>query len=248
MLIIPAIDIKEGQCVRLKQGLMEEVTVYSNAPATMARKWISQGARRLHLVDLDGAVQGRPVNGSAIRDIVSEVDGKVPVQLGGGVRDLKTIQEYLDIGISNVVLGTAAVKNLRFVEEACSTFQGQIMLGIDAKNGRVAIDGWATETSRDAGELAKRYEGMGVEAIIYTDISRDGMGSGINAAATGSLAKATNIPIIASGGLKNLDDVRTLSVHEQDGVCGVIAGRALYEGSLGLLDAQKLSDELSGGI
>ena len=227
---------------------MEEVTVYSNIPATMARKWISQGARRLHLVDLDGAIQGGPVNGSAIRDIVSEVDGEVPVQLGGGVRDLKTIQEYLDIGISNVVLGTAAVKNLRFVEEACSTFPGQIMLGIDAKNGSVAIDGWATETSQDAAELAKRYEGMGLAAIIYTDISRDGMGSGINAAATVSLAKSTNIPIIASGGLKNLDDVRALSVHEQDGVCGVIAGRAIYEGSLGLSDAQELSDELSGGI
>ncbi len=245
MLIIPAIDLKNGQCVRLKRGEMDNVTVYSDDPVEMAQKWIDQGARRLHIVDLDGAVSGHPVNAGVIKSILSELGGRVPIQLGGGLRDLKTIENYLLGGLSYVILGTAAVKNPGFVEIACKAFSGQVIVGIDAKDGQVAVEGWAEKTSQKADWLASKMQDLGVEAIIYTDINRDGMSSGVNVSATRNLAKSISVPVIASGGLTSLADVRQLSECEGEGVCGVIAGRALYDNVLSLSEAQALSDQLS---
>jgi len=224
MLIIPAIDLKDGQCVRLKQGLMEQATVFSDSPAEQARHWLAQGARRLHLVDLNGAFAGKPKNAAAIKAILAEVGDQIPVQLGGGIRDLDTIEACLDGGLSYVIIGTAAVKNPGFLHDACVAFPGHIIVGLDAKDGKVATDGWSKLTGHDVVDLGKKYEDYGVESIIYTDIGRDGMLSGLNIDATVRLAQALTIPVIASGGLSNLDDIKALCAVEGEGVIGTIAG------------------------
>ena len=246
MLLIPAIDLKDGRCVRLKQGDMNAETVFSEDPAATARHWVEQGARRIHLVDLNGAVAGRPRNEAAIRSIVDAVGGNVPVQLGGGIRDLDTIERYLDDGISYVIIGTAAVKNPGFLHDACSAFPGQIIVGLDAKDGKVATDGWSKLTRHDVLDLAKKFEGYGVEAVIYTDIGRDGMLTGVNVEATVRLARGLRIPVIASGGFASLEDVERLCAIEDEGVTGAILGRALYEGKLDFRAAQARADELNG--
>lgn len=244
MLIIPAIDLKDGHCVRLKQGVMEDATVFSEDPAAMARHWLAQGAKRLHLVDLNGAFAGKPVNEAAIKAIVGAVGDKIPVQLGGGIRDLDTIERYLDDGISYVIIGTAAVKNPGFLHDACDAFPGHIIVGLDARDGKVAVDGWSKLTGHDVIDLAQKFEGYGVEAIVYTDIGRDGMLTGVNVEATVNLARALTIPVVASGGITNLQDVRDLCAVESEGIMGAITGRAIYEGTLDFTAAQKLADEL----
>jgi len=244
MLIIPAIDLKDGHCVRLKQGSMDGATVFSEDPGAMARQWIERGARRLHLVDLNGAFAGKPINEAAIKAITDVVGTDIPVQLGGGIRDLDTIERYLDDGITYVIIGTAAVKNPGFLHEACDAFPGHIMVGLDAKDGKVAVDGWSKVTGHDVVDLAKKFEGYGVEAIIYTDIGRDGMLSGVNIDATVRLARELTIPVISSGGITNLDDIKALCAVEAEGIMGAITGRAIYEGSLDFVAGQKLADEL----
>ena len=246
MLIIPAIDLKDGHCVRLKQGLMDDATVFSEDPGAMAKTWLERGARRLHLVDLNGAFAGKPINEGAIKAIVDAVGGEIPIQLGGGIRDLDTIERYLDDGISYVIIGTAAVKNPGFLHEACDAFPGHIIVGLDAKEGKVAVDGWSKLTGHDVVDLAKRFEGYGVEAVIYTDIGRDGMLTGVNIEATVALAQNLIIPVIASGGITNLEDVKRLCAVEDEGIMGAITGRAIYEGTLDFAKAQALADELNG--
>lgn len=248
MLIIPAIDLKDGRCVRLKQGVMEDATVFSEEPGEMARHWLDQGARRLHLVDLNGAFAGKPKNESVIRKIVKTIDDKIPTQLGGGIRDLETIERYLDIGITYVIIGTAAVKIPGFLHDACNVFPGHIMVGLDAKEGKVAVDGWSKVTGHDVIDLARKFEDYGVEAIIYTDIGRDGMLSGVNIEATVELARVLTIPVIASGGITNIQDVKKLCEIESEGIIGAITGRAIYEGSLDFREAQLLADKLSESI
>ena len=245
MLIIPAIDLKDGHCVRLKQGLMEDATVFSEDPGAMARHWVDQGAQRLHLVDLNGAFAGKPVNEGAIKAIVAEMGGEIPIQLGGGIRDLDTIERYLDDGISYIIIGTAAVKNPGFLHEACDAFPGHIIVGLDAKDGKVAVDGWSKLTGHDVADLARKFEDYGVEAVVYTDIGRDGMLTGVNIEATVALAQNLRIPVIASGGITNLEDVKRLCAVESEGIMGAITGRAIYEGTLNFAAAQKLADELS---
>jgi len=242
MLIIPAIDLKDGRCVRLQQGDMAKETIFSEQPSKMAAQWAKLGARRLHVVDLNGAVAGKPKNEAAIKAIVAAVDSDIPVQLGGGIRDLDTIEAYLDEGVSFVIIGTAAVKNPGFLHEACDAFPGHIMVGLDAKDGKVATDGWSKLTGHDVLDLAKRFQDYGVEAVIYTDIGRDGMMGGVNIEATVRLAQALSIPVIASGGLSSLEDVKQLCAIEPEGVTGAIAGRAIYEGKLDFAAAQKLAD------
>lgn len=254
MLLIPAIDLKDGSCVRLKQGDMEQATVFSEDPAEMALHWLEQGARRLHLVDLNGAFAGKPVNESAVKNILQVVKDfaedndldEIPVQLGGGIRDLDTIERYLDHGLSYIIIGTAAVKNPGFLQDACSAFPGQIIVGLDAKDGKVATDGWSKLSKHDVIELAKKYESFGVESIIYTDIGRDGMMAGVNVEATVKLARAVKVPVIASGGVHNIKDVEALCEVQSEGIEGVICGRSIYEGTLNLEEAQARADELSG--
>ena len=246
MLLIPAIDLKDGHCVRLKQGDMDQATTFSEAPADMAAHWLEQGARRLHLVDLNGAFAGKPKNLGAIKDILKAVNGEIPVQLGGGIRDLDTIEQYIDAGIEYVIIGTAAVKNPGFLQDACSAFPGHIIVGLDAKDGKVAIDGWSKLTGQDVIETAKRFEGWGVESIIYTDIGRDGMLTGINVDATVKLAQSLKIPVIASGGLAGMADIEALCAVESEGVEGVICGRAIYTGDLDFAAGQERADELAG--
>jgi phosphoribosylformimino-5-aminoimidazole carboxamide ribotide isomerase len=244
MLIIPAIDLKDGHCVRLQQGVMERATVFSEDPGAMARHWLAQGARRLHLVDLNGAFVGKPSNEGAIKAIVAAVGSDVPIQLGGGIRDLDTIERYLDDGVSYVIIGTAAVKTPGFLHDACYAFPGHIMVALDAKGGKVAVDGWSKMTGHDVVDLGRKFQEYGVEAIIYTDIGRDGMLSGVNIEATVTLAQALAVPVIASGGIASLDDVRRLCAVEGEGITGAISGRALYEGKLDFREAQGLADEL----
>jgi phosphoribosylformimino-5-aminoimidazole carboxamide ribotide isomerase len=239
MQIIPAIDIKDGHCVRLKQGDMQAVTIFSEDPAAMAQHWLEQGAQRLHIVDLNGAVAGKPRNELAIREVVSVIGEEIPVQLGGGIRDLDTIERYLDDGISYVIIGTAAVKNPGFLHDACYAFPGHIIVGLDARDGKVATDGWSKMTGHDVVDLAKKYQDYGVEAIVYTDIGRDGMLTGVNIDATVKLARELKIPVIASGGIASLQDIANLLPYENDGIIGAIAGRALYEGKLDLKAAIK---------
>ncbi|WP_137937256.1 1-(5-phosphoribosyl)-5-[(5-phosphoribosylamino)methylideneamino]imidazole-4-carboxamide isomerase [Chitinivorax sp. B] len=244
MLLIPAIDLKDGQCVRLRQGEMEDATVFSENPAAMAEHWLNHGARRLHLVDLNGAFAGKPKNLEAIKEIMSVVNGEIPVQLGGGIRDLETIEKYLDIGLSYVIIGTAAVKRPGFLHEACDAFPGHVIVGLDAKDGKVAVDGWSKITGHDVVDLAKRFEDYGVEAVIYTDIGRDGMLNGVNIEATVKLAQHLHVPVIASGGITDLEDVKRLCDVEDEGIMGAITGRAIYEGTLSFSDAQNLADDL----
>ena len=246
MLLIPAIDLKDGHCVRLIQGDMDQSTTFGEDPAAMAAKWLDAGARRLHLVDLNGAFAGQPKNLSAIKSILKEVDGEIPVQLGGGIRDLDTIERYIDLGIEYLIIGTAAVKNPGFLQDACSAFPGHIIVGLDAKDGKVAIDGWSKLTGQDVIETAKRFEGWGVESIIYTDIGRDGMLSGINIDATVKLAQSLKIPVIASGGLSGMADIEALCKVQDEGVEGVICGRAIYTGDLDFAAGQERADELTG--
>ncbi len=246
MLLIPAIDLKDGHCVRLKQGDMDQVTTFSEAPADMAAHWLAQGARRLHLVDLNGAFAGKPQNLAAIKAILAEVDDRIPVQLGGGIRDLDTIEQYIDAGISYVIIGTAAVKNPGFLKDACAAFGGHVIVGLDAKDGKVATDGWSKLTGHEVVDLAQKFQDWGVESIVYTDIGRDGMLTGINIDATVKLARASSIPVIASGGLSNMADIEALCAVEGEGVEGVIAGRAIYTGDLDFAAAQARADALSG--
>lgn len=245
MLLIPAIDLKDGKCVRLKQGDMNDSTTFGDDPAAIARRWLDAGARRLHLVDLNGAFAGKPVNQAAIKSILAEVGDEIPVQLGGGIRDLDTIERYLDGGLSYVIIGTAAVKNPGFLKDACSAFGGHIIVGLDAKDGKVATDGWSKLSGHEVVDLAKKFEDYGVEAVIYTDIGRDGMLTGINIDATVKLARALSIPVIASGGLSSLADIERLCEVEDEGIEGVICGRAIYTGDLDFAEAQKRADELS---
>jgi phosphoribosylformimino-5-aminoimidazole carboxamide ribotide isomerase len=244
MLLIPAIDLKDGQCVRLVQGDMAQSTLFSEDPAKMARSWVDKGARRLHLVDLNGAFAGQPRNEAAIRRILRDVGGEVDVQLGGGIRDLDTIERYLDAGLRYVIIGTAAVKNPGFLQDACTAFGGHIIVGLDARDGKVATDGWSKLTRHDVIDLGRKFEDYGVESIIYTDIGRDGMLSGINIDATVKLAQALKIPVIASGGLGSMADVESLCAVEAEGVEGVICGRAIYNGALDFVAAQARADEL----
>ncbi|MDO8376595.1 MAG: 1-(5-phosphoribosyl)-5-[(5-phosphoribosylamino)methylideneamino]imidazole-4-carboxamide isomerase [Aquabacterium sp.] len=247
MLIIPAIDIKEGRAVRLEQGDMDKETVFSDDPAAVAAHWLSQGARRLHLVDLNGAVAGKPRNESVIKSIVAAIGGKIPIQLGGGIRDLDTIERYLDDGISYIIIGTAAVKSPGFLKDACTAFGGHIIVGLDAKDGKVATDGWSKLTGHEVVDLARKFQDYGVEGVIYTDIGRDGMLTGINIEATVKLAQALTIPVIASGGLSDIADIERLCAIEGEGVEGVICGRSIYSGALDFVAAQKRADELLAG-
>jgi phosphoribosylformimino-5-aminoimidazole carboxamide ribotide isomerase len=239
MIVIPAIDLKDGRCVRLEQGLMERDTVFCDSPAEQAIKWQGQGAEMLHIVDLNGAFAGEPKNRTSIEEIVRSIH--IPTQLGGGIRDLATIEAYLSLGIGRVILGTAAQRNPELVKEACARFPGRIVVGIDAKNGMVAVQGWAEVTDIRAVEMARRFEGYGVSAIIYTDISRDGMLSGPNLDATRELAEAISIPVIASGGVSRLSDIENLMAIEASGVIGVITGKAIYTGAISLAEAVALT-------
>ncbi|AZY50639.1 1-(5-phosphoribosyl)-5-[(5-phosphoribosylamino)methylideneamino]imidazole-4-carboxamide isomerase [Bordetella avium] len=245
MLLIPAIDLKDGRCVRLRQGDLDDVTVFSEDPAAIASNWLAQGARRLHLVDLNGAVAGKPKNEAPIKAILKAVGDDIPVQIGGGIRDLDTIERYLDAGISYVIIGTAAVKNPGFLHDACGAFPGQIIVGLDARDGKIATDGWSKLTRHDVLDLAKKFEDYGCEAIIYTDIGRDGMLSGVNVEATVRLAQHVRIPVYASGGIAGMADIEALCAVEADGVEGAILGRSIYEGALDFKVAQARADELT---
>ena len=241
MLIIPAIDLKDGQCVRLRQGVMEDTTVFSDDPHEMATKWVGEGARRLHLVDLNGAFEGKPVNAECVNEITKAFPN-LPVQIGGGIRDIKIANTYIEAGVSYLIIGTMAVTHPEFISELCREFPGRIIVGLDANNGLVATDGWAKQTDINVVELSKKYEQDGVSSIVYTDIARDGMMQGVNVKATADLAKETTIPIIASGGITNLDDIAALLKNAHHGIIGAITGRAIYEGMLDFNDAQTMSD------
>ena len=248
MIIIPAIDLKEGKCVRLKQGVMDDSTIFSEQPAQMAKKWLKEGAKRLHLVDLDGAFSGKPMNLDIIKEIISELAQEIPIQLGGGIRSLDIIEKYLDSGLDSVIIGTAAITQPGFLHEACYAFPGQIMVGLDAKDGDVAINGWSKLTGHNVIDLAQKFEEYGVESIIYTDIGRDGMLSGVNIEATVKLTEAVNVPVVASGGVTDLKDIESLCEVSNVGIRGVITGRAIYEGTLDFLEAQKLADKLTQSL
>lgn len=241
MLIIPAIDLKDGQCVRLKQGRMEDSTVFSSDPAAVAKQWVDAGCRRLHLVDLNGAFAGEPVNGDVVRAIAAAYPA-LPIQIGGGIRDLETIEHYVKAGVSYVIIGTKAVKQPEFVTEACKAFPGRVIVGLDAKDGLVATDGWAEVSEVRAVDLARRFEADGVESIVYTDIARDGMMQGVNVEATLEMANASSIPVIASGGITNMNDIKALHAVSSQGIMGAITGRAIYEGTLDVAEAQAYCD------
>jgi len=241
MVIIPAIDLKDGACVRLRQGLMEDSTVFSDDPVAMAARWVDEGARRLHLVDLNGAFAGEPVNGGVVTAIAAAFP-ELPIQIGGGIRSLETIEHYISAGVSYVILGTLAVKEPAFVALACAAFPGKVIVGLDARDGLVATDGWAQVSELQATELAKQFENDGVSAIVYTDIARDGMMQGVNVEATVKMAEASTIPVIASGGITNLEDIKALAHCGHSGICAAITGRAIYEGSLDLAQAQQYCD------
>lgn len=243
MLIIPAIDLKDGQCVRLRQGLMEDSTVFSDDPVAMATQWVEAGTRRLHLVDLNGAFAGEPVNGEVVRAIAKAYP-QLPIQIGGGIRSLETIEAYVKAGVSYVIIGTKAVREPDFVTEACQAFPGRVIVGLDAKNGLVATDGWAEVSDVQATDLARQFDALGVSAIVYTDIARDGMMQGVNVEATVQMAQASSIPVIASGGITNMEDIKALAALSSKGICGAITGRAIYEGTLDVREAQAYCDEV----
>jgi len=246
MLLIPAIDLKDGKCVRLRQGRMEDETVFSDDPVAMAGQWVEAGARRLHLVDLNGAFAGEPVNRKVI-EAIARAYPEVPIQVGGGIRDEETVQAYLDAGVQYVIIGTKAVSAPHFVNDLCLEFPGHVIVGLDAKEGKVAVDGWSKLSRHDVIDMAQRFEENGVTAIVYTDIGRDGMMGGVNVEATVKLAQAVTIPIIASGGITNLEDIRALCAVADEGITAAITGRAIYEGSLDFAEGQRLADELCPG-
>ncbi len=236
MLVIPAIDIQDGRCVRLRQGDLEDATVFSDNPAEVARRWVDAGAERLHVVDLDGAKAGRPVNHKTVADIV-QACGDIPVQVGGGIRDEDSADAYLSTGVEWVIIGTRAVNTPHFVEDLCVEYPGRIIVGLDARDGKVAIDAWSKLSEHDVLDLAQKYENDGVCAIIFTDISKDGMMQGPSVESTRELAQAINIPVIASGGVSKLDDLKTLARYQDEGIQGAIVGRAIYEGGIDLAEA-----------
>lgn len=246
MLLIPAIDLKEGKCVRLRQGRMDDETVFSDDPVAVAKKWEDAGARRLHIVDLDGAFAGKPMNADVIHQI-SEACPDLPIQVGGGIRDEDTVQTYLDAGVQYVIIGTKAVSAPHFINDLCLEFPGHVIVGLDAKDGKVAIDGWSKLSHHDVIDMAKHFERDGVEAIIFTDIDRDGMMKGLNVESTVALAREITIPVIASGGVTTIEDVRSICKVADEGIMGVITGRALYEGTLDLAKGQALADKLTDG-
>jgi phosphoribosylformimino-5-aminoimidazole carboxamide ribotide isomerase len=243
MLVIPAIDLKDGRCVRLRQGRMEDETVFGDDPVQVAQRWVDAGARRLHMVDLNGAFEGRPVNAQAIH-AVARAFPDLPIQVGGGIRDEETVQAYLNAGVQYVIIGTKAVSTPHFINDLCLEFPGHIIVGLDAKNGKVAIDGWSKLSNHSAIEMAQRFEQDGVEAIVFTDIGRDGMLNGVNVESTVELARAIHIPVIASGGVTSIEDIRKLCGVADEGIIGAITGRAIYEGTLDLAAAQQLADQL----
>ncbi len=245
MIVIPAIDLKDGKCVRLRQGRMDDETVFSDDPVAMAGRWMEAGARRLHIVDLDGAVAGKPVN-AAIIEAIATAYPDLPIQIGGGIRDSETIQAYLDAGVSYVIIGTKAVNAPHFVSDVCTEYTGHIIVGLDARDGKVAIDGWSKLSGHDVIDLAQHFQGDGVEAIVYTDIGRDGMMTGVNIEATVKLAQSISIPVIASGGITDIKDIKKLCAVADEGIMGAITGRAIYEGTLDFAKAQKLADKEAG--
>lgn len=247
MLIIPAIDIKDGKCVRLKQGRMEDDTVFSNDPIAMAERWVTAGARRLHIVDLNGAFAGEPVNADIIHKIADRFP-EIPIQVGGGIRDADTIQTYLEVGVEYVIIGTKAVTNPHFVSDICIEFPQHIIVGLDARHGKVAIDGWSKLSHHNVIDMAQRFEQDGVSAIVFTDISRDGMLQGVNTSSTVELARAISIPVIASGGVKSLEDIESLCKVAHEGIIGAITGRAIYEGTLDFQQAQQLADQYNNTV
>jgi len=242
MLLIPAIGLKDGHCVRLRQGQMDEETVFSDDPVRMAGRWVDAGARRLHVVDLNGAFAGQPVNDAAVRAIAARYP-ELPIQVGGGIRDEATIAAYLNTGVAYCIIGTQAVKEPGLVARACKVFPGHIIVGLDAREGQVAIKGWAEITEHPVVDLAQRFEEDGVSAIVYTDIGRDGMMTGPNVQATRALVEVISIPVIASGGITDLDDVRSLCTLAASGVTAAITGRAIYEGTLDFAAGQRIADE-----
>ncbi|GGO77727.1 1-(5-phosphoribosyl)-5-[(5-phosphoribosylamino) methylideneamino] imidazole-4-carboxamide isomerase [Marinobacterium nitratireducens] len=242
MLIIPAIDLKDGKCVRLRQGRMDDSTVFSDNPVEMAAKWVDAGCRRLHLVDLNGAFAGTPVNGEIV-SAIAKAYPNLPIQIGGGIRSAETIEAYLKAGVDYVIIGTKAVKEPDFVTEMCKQFPGHIIVGLDAQDGYVATDGWAEVSQVKAVDLAKRFRNDGVSSIVYTDIARDGMMQGVNVEATVELAREGGIPVIASGGVTNMDDIRALAAVAGQGILGAITGRAIYEGTLDVAEAQQYCDQ-----
>lgn len=247
MLVIPAIDLKDGKCVRLRKGVMDDSTVFSDDPVAMAKQWVDQGGRRLHLVDLNGAFAGEPVNGDVVTAIAKAYPD-MPIQIGGGIRSASTIEYYLNAGVNYVIIGTKAVKEPEFVTEMCKAFEGHIIVGLDAKAGLVATDGWAEVSDVKATELAKRFEQDGVSSIVYTDIDRDGMMQGVNVEATVAMAEASSLPVVASGGITDIKDIEALLAqsHRGAGICGAITGRAIYENTLNLAEAQALCDAKAG--
>ena len=245
MLLIPAIDLKDGKCVRLRQGRMEDETVFSDDPVAMAGRWVEAGARRLHIVDLNGAFEGKPVNAGVVNEIAAAYPD-LPIQIGGGIRNEDTVQTYLDAGVEYVIIGTKAVSAPHFVNDLCLEFPGHIIVGLDAKDGKVAVDGWSKLSRHDVIDIAQHFEQDGVEAIVYTDIGRDGMMSGVNVESTVKLAQAITIPVIASGGITDMDDIRALCEVADEGIMGAITGRAIYEGTLDFAEGQRLADQLAG--
>lgn len=244
MLIIPAIDIKNGKCVRLKQGDMNRETIYSEDPLTMAKRWVGEGARRLHIVDLDGASLGEPINADIVHKM-TENHPEVPIQIGGGIRSQQTVDAYIQAGVQYVIIGTQAVREPLIVNELCAKYPGQVIVGLDARNGKVAIEGWSELSQHNVVELARKFANAGIDSIVYTDIARDGMLQGVNVKAAATLAKAVNVPVIASGGVSDLCDIHRLAHEAKSGIMGVIAGRALYEGTLDFATSQKVADELA---
>lgn len=246
MLLIPAIDLKEGKCVRLRQGRMDDSTVFSDDPVATADRWVEAGARRLHIVDLDGAMTGEPVNAGIVHRI-SENHPDLPIQIGGGIRAEETVEAYLEAGVQWVIIGTKAVNEPHFVSDLCVEFPGHVIVGLDAREGKVATEGWSKLSHHDVTDIARHFEYDGVDAIIYTDIDRDGMLQGVNVEATARLAEAIRIPVIAAGGVRSLEDVRALAERADSGIAGAVTGRAIYEGTLDFAAGQKLADELAGG-